>query len=420
MSLSRINLVVIGHKDHGKSTLIGRLLYDSNSITKQKLQEIQSELKKAGDEDFQFAFLLDTLEEEREGGLTIDIMHTPFKTKRNQYTIIDCPGHREFIKKMITGASHADAAILVVSAMEGIEDQTKQHLFLAKILGIQQIIIAVNKMDEIDYKEIMFRKICEELEPILTSLDYKMVPIIPISALHGDNVFKQSKKMEWYNGSQLIKTLDNYVDSSTPPVKKPLRACVQDQYELENKIIIVVKILTGVLEEGKEITFDPSGEKRTVQKIIKFNKRIKRAEPGDSVGIITNGIDEINRGEIISYPQNRAKIIKNFTGMLILFSNIEVRNNDDLIIRCQTAEKTCKVIKILESIDPINFTVDTKFPNLLKDGDFGKVLISPLEPMIIENYLDFPELGRFVVIGNQGTSAAGVVIGKNMSINSEI
>jgi len=410
MSLSRINLVVIGHKDHGKSTLIGRLLYDSNSITKQKLQEIQSELKKAGDEDFQFAFLLDTLEEERKGGLTIDIMHTPFKTKRNQYTIIDCPGHREFIKKMITGASHADAAILIVSAMEGIEDQTKQHLFLAKILGIQQIIIAVNKMDEIDYKELMFRKICNELKPILTSLDYKMVPIIPISALHGENVFKQSKKMRWYNGSQLIKTLDNYVDSSIPPVKKPLRACVQDKYEFENKIIIVIKILTGVLEEGKIIAFDPSGEKRTVQKIIKFNKRIKRAQPGDSVGIIANGIDEINRGEIISYPQNRAKIIKNFTGMLILFSNIEVRNNDEFIIRCQTAEIACKVIRILESIDPINFTVDAKFPSLLKDGDFGKVLIAPLEPMIIENYLDFPELGRFVVIGNQGTSAAGVVI----------
>ncbi|MBS7270699.1 MAG: 50S ribosome-binding GTPase, partial [Candidatus Freyarchaeota archaeon] len=170
MKLSEINLVVIGHKDHGKSTLIGRLLYDSNAIPAQKLQEVEVELKKAGDEGFRFAFLLDTLEEERRGGLTIDIMQTPFKTKKHLYTIIDCPGHREFIKKMFTGASQADAAVLVVSVKEGIQDQTKQHAFLVKTLGIQQLIVAVNKMDEVNYSEAMFKEICEQLQPTLNSL----------------------------------------------------------------------------------------------------------------------------------------------------------------------------------------------------------------------------------------------------------
>ena len=151
MSQRKVNLVVIGHKDHGKSTLIGRLLYDSDVIPEQKLQEIRDELEKSGKKEFEFAFLLDSLEEERKGGLTIDIMQTPFKTRKGSYTIIDCPGHREFIKNMLTGASQADSAVLVVSAKEGIQDQTKQHIFLAKTLGINQLIVAINKMDEVGY-----------------------------------------------------------------------------------------------------------------------------------------------------------------------------------------------------------------------------------------------------------------------------
>ena len=165
--LPKINLVVIGHKDHGKSTLIGRLLYDSKAILEQKLQEIRTELEGTSKQEFKFAFLLDSLEEERKGGLTIDIMQTPFKSKKFFYTIIDCPGHKEFIKKMLTGASQADAAVLVVSAKEGIEDQTKQHAFLAKTLGISQLVVAVNKMDQIDYRESVFAKTCKNLEDIL-------------------------------------------------------------------------------------------------------------------------------------------------------------------------------------------------------------------------------------------------------------
>ncbi len=410
MSLAKINLVIIGHKDHGKSTLIGRLLYDSNAIPEQKLQEVEAELKKAGDEGFRFAFLLDTLEEERRGGLTIDIMQTPFQTKKHLYTIIDCPGHREFIKKMFTGASQADAAVLVASAKEGIQDQTKQHAFLIKTLGIKQLIVAVNKMDAADYEEARFREMRDKLTLILDSLGYKNPPIIPLSALNGENVFKKSEKMQWYKGSSLIDLLDRSVKPSVPPINKPFRGCVQDIYEIEGKKIVVSKILTGELETGKTVNFDPSGERGLVKKIEIFGKEVEKAGPGDSVGLILSKLGEPKRGEVISYPQGRAKVVKSFTAELILFSDTEVRNNSILMIRCGTSENRCKVQKILERIDPINLTVDAEFPKVLKSGDVGKILFSPVEPMCIEKYSEFPELGRFVVEGKKGTEAAGIVL----------
>ena len=410
MSLSKINLVIIGHKDHGKSTLIGRLLYDSNAIPEQKMQEVEAELKKAGDEGFRFAFLLDTLEEERRGGLTIDIMQTPFNTSRHLYTIIDCPGHREFIKKMFTGASQADAAVLVVSAKEGIQDQTKQHAFLIKTLGIKQLVVAVNKMDVANYEEAAFKEICKDLRPILISLDYKNPPIIPLSALNGENVFKKSEKMPWHKGSSLIETLDETVMPSAPPIDKPLRASVQDVYEIEGKKIVVCKILTGKLQEGKIVDFDPSGEEGTVKKIEMFGKEIQEAGPGDSVGLIVNKLEAAKRGEVISSPENRVKTVKSFVAEMILFSDVEVKNHDVLMIRCGTAENECKVEKILERIDPVNLTVDAECPEALKNGDVGKIQFSPLEPMCVEEYSEFPELGRFVVEGKRGTMAAGIIL----------
>jgi elongation factor 1-alpha len=410
MSLSKINLVIIGHKDHGKSTLIGRLLYDSKAIPEQKLREVEAEVKKAGDESFRFAFLLDTLEEERAGGLTIDIMQTPFQTKKHLYTIIDCPGHREFIKKMFTGASQADAAVLVVSAKEGIQDQTKQHAFLIKTLGIKQLVVAVNKMDEANYEEAKFKEICDELLPILNSLNYKNPPIVPVSALNGENVFIKTRRMSWYKGSSLIETLDKTLRPSAPPLDKPLRGCVQDVYEIEGKKIVVCKILTGTLEVGGIVNFDPSGKEGFVEKIEMFGKEIEKAGPGDSVGLILDKLTEAKRGEVISYPQNRAKVVRGFIAEIILFSGIEVKNGDVLKIRCGTAENKCKVQKILERINPINLTVDAKFPEVLRSGEVGKIVFSSKDPICMERYSEFPELGRFVVEGKNGAIAAGIVL----------
>jgi elongation factor 1-alpha len=409
MSLPKINLVVVGHKDHGKSTLIGRLLYDSKAIQEQKLQEIKNELKESGKE-FKFAFLLDSLEEERKGGLSIDIIQTPFKSKKYFYTIIDCPGHREFIKKMLTGASQADAAVLVVSTKEGIQDQTKQHTFLIKTLGINQLVVAINKMDEIAYEKNKYEKTCKELKKILDSLGYEKTPMIPISAFTGDNVFTESKKMKWHTGSTLIETLDKTINPSTLPVNKPLRGFVQDVYPHEHKEIIVCKVETGILERGKQICFNPSGKQGMLKEIQVFGTKTSKAQPGDSVGLLVDGISEIERGEVISYPENKPRKVKNFLAQMILFPEMQIRNNDTLTIRCGTAEKKCEVQTILNEIDPINLTVRTEFPEFLKEESVGQVVLLPLEPLSIEKYSEFPPLGRFVIEGKKGTAGAGLVL----------
>jgi len=410
MSIPRINLVVVGHKDHGKSTLIGRLLYDSKAILEQKLEEIRTELKQTG-KKFEFAFLLDSLEEERKGGLTIDIMQTPFKSRKYLYTIIDCPGHREFIKKMLTGASQADAAVLVVSAKEGIQDQTRQHTFLIKTLGVQQLVVVVNKMDEVAYGESQYQRTCNELKPILKSLGYSDVPMIPISAMKGDNVYKRSERMKWYKGTALIDTLDESITPSKLPLNKPLRGVVQDVYPYENnQQIIACKIETGTLKPRETIVFNPSGKKGFVKKILAFGTATEKAEPGDSVGLIISGIDTVERGEVLSHVDNQPKNVKKFIAEIILVSDIEIKNGSELTVRYGTAEKKCKVQKILSEIDPVNLTLRSKYPEILKDESVGETEFLALEPICVEKYSDFPELGRFVIEGKKGTAAAGIVL----------
>ncbi len=410
MTMPRINLVVIGHKDHGKSTLIGRLLFDSRAIKEQKLNEIQTELKRSG-KKFEFAFLLDSLEEERKGGMTIDIMHTPFKSNKFLYTIIDCPGHKEFIEKMLTGVSEADAAVLVTSAKEGIQDQTRQHAFLIKTLGIEQLVVAINKLDIVDYSEEQYKKTCKELGLILQNLGYQNVPMIPISAIKGDNVFKKSEKMKWYTGPTLIETLDENVVPNILPINKPLRGVVQDIYPYENnQRLVVCKIESGTLIPEKSVVFNPSGKKTVLKKIMEFGSTISKAQPGDSIGLLLEDSSGIERGEILSYHENQPKIVKDFVVEVILFTGIQIKIGDVLTIRCGTAQTKCRVNDILTEIDPVNLDLLTKKPTKLDSESVGELELSALEPLSLELYSDFPELGRFVIEGKKGTVGAGIVL----------
>lgn len=413
MSLPNINLVVVGHKDHGKSTLIGRLLYDSEAIPEQKLQEIREELEKSSKKEFEFAFILDSLEEERTGGLTIDIMHTPFKSKKYFYTIIDCPGHREFIQKMLTGASQAEAAILVVSAKEGIKPQTKEHLFLIKTLGIKQLVVAANKMDMIKYDEEEFRKFSDNLNQMLHSLDYRDVPIVPVSAFYGDNVIKKSDKMGWYCGRTLIEVLDKTVKPLPSLSERPLRCTVQDLYEIEGKKIVVCKVETGTLRSGQSIIVLPSMEKGVVEKIESFGEKIEEAFPGDSIGIVLRGVKNIKRGFVLGHSEEEIEPTNEFVAELIMFSDFTLKVGDTVIVRVGTAETECKVERILNKIDPINLIVEEETPESLENGEVGKVLFEALQPLYLEEYSSFPQLGRFVIVGTRGAVAAGIVLEKN-------
>jgi len=410
MSLPRINLVVIGHKDHGKSTLIGRLLYDSKAIPEQKLQEIRDELEKSGKKEFEFAFILDSLEEERIGGLTIDIMQTPFKSKKYFYTIIDCPGHKEFIRKMLTGASQADAAILVVSAKEGIEPQTKEHLFLIRTLGIKQLVVAVNKMDMTGYNDETFKDISEDIEEALSSLGYSNVPLVPVSAFYGDNITKKSDKTEWYGGETLIEVLDETAKPPLPLSEKPLRCVVQDIYELKGKKIVACRVETGTLKTGQLVIVMPSMKKSLVEKIEAFGEEVNSASPGDSIGAILRGASSVERGNILVSTEDEIRQTEEFVAQLIVFSDFTLETGDTVSIRAGTAETKCKAQRILDKMDPVSLTIRKGKPKYLKNGEVGRVLFEALEPLYLEEYSTFPQLGRFVIVGKRGAVAAGIVL----------
>ena len=410
MSKPWINLVVVGHKDHGKSTLIGRLLYDSKSISQQQIDEIRTELTTSG-KPFEFAFLLDSLEEERQGGLTIDIMQTPFTSKKYRYTIIDCPGHREFIKKMLTGASQADAAVLVASTKEGIEPQTRQHAFLIKTLGIQQLVVAINKMDAVEYQESSYQNISSELTSLLRELGYHNVPMIPVSAMNGANVYAKTDKMKWYNGPTLIEALDETIQPPTTPADKPLRAIVQDTYPYEGtKTIIACKIETGTLQTGTDVIFNPQGQAGRLNKILVYGSEVTCAKPGDPVGLIVEGVDAVERGDVLSYPHNQPNVVKHIVAEVILFSDTPLKVDDEITIRYGTAEKRCRVQKIRSELDPVRFTINSQNPTLLQCDSVGEIELIAREPLCLEKYSDVPQLGRFIIEDKKGAMAAGIVL----------
>ncbi len=418
MSLPRINLVVVGHKDHGKSTLIGRLLYDSNAIPEQKIDEIRTELKQSGN-NFEFAFLLDSLEEERRGGLTIDIMQTPFKSKKYLYTIIDCPGHREFVKKMLTGASQAVAALLVASAKDGIEPQTRQHAFLLQTLGIKQLITAVNKMDAVAYEESQYQKTRHELESLLQALGYHDVPMIPVSAMNGDNVYTQSRKTRWYTGPTLIDALDRHTFPPPPLSRKPLRAVVQDTYPYKGtREIIACKIETGTLMPRTRIVFNPSGKEGVVQKILVYGSEVERARPGDPVGLVVAGVKDVERGEVVSYPHNQPKTTKHIRAKIVMFSDTPLKQGQEITLRYGTAEKQCRVQTILSEMDPVTLRISSKTPNILRGDSIGDVELLALDPMCLEKYSHLPQLGRFVIEDKKGAVAAGIVLETESEVDS--
>ena len=412
MSLPRINLVVVGHKDHGKSTLIGRLLYDSKAIPEQKLQEIVEELRSSG-KAFEFAYILDSLEEERTGGLTIDIMQTPFKSEKYYYTIIDCPGHREFIQKMLTGASQADAAILVASVKEGIEDQTRQHLYLIKTLGIERLVVAANKMDAVGYDENLFKSFMWELRDLLSYLGYRDAPIVPVSAFEGDNVVFRSKNMPWYDGDPLIKVLDKTIAPPKPPSEKPLRCVVQDVYDLDGRDITVCKVETGILRVGDRIVILPIQEERTVKSIDIFGSDAEQAFPGDSVGITFDKPLSLRRGYVLAGSSEDLEPTRNFTAELIIFGDVTLKVGGQVSIRIGTATVNCRVQRILEKIDPVSLTITSVNSDSLVNGEVGKVLFNPEDPIYVERYSEFPQLGRFVIVGGRGAAAAGIILEKN-------
>ncbi len=419
-----LNLVVIGHVDHGKSTLVGHILYRLGLVDQKTLQTLEEEAKKKGKESFKFAWLLDKLKEERERGVTIALTYMKFETRKYIFTIIDAPGHRDFIKNMITGASQADAALLVVSARKGEfeagmspEGQTREHAILAKTMGINQLIVAINKMDatEPPWSQKRYEQIKTILGKFLKSLGYDIskVPFIPVSAWTGDNLIERSPNMPWYDGPTLVEALD-MLQPPPKPVDKPLRIPIQDVYAISGiGTVPVGRVETGVLKVGDRVVFMPPAKVGEVRSIETHHVRIEKAEPGDNIGFNVRGISkrDIKRGDVAGHLDHPPTVAEEFTArVFIIWHPTAITVGYTPVVHVHTASVASRIIEIKAKLDPRTGKVLEENPQFLKMGDAAIVRFKPIKPLVIEKYSEFPPLGRFAMRDMGKTIGIGVVI----------
>lgn len=413
-----LNIVFVGHVDHGKSTTVGRLLFDAGTVDEQTMRKLQEKAKELGKAGFEFAFVMDSLKEEQERGITIDLSHKKFSTQKYDFTIIDAPGHRDFIKNMITGASQADAAVLVVGS-EGVQAQTREHALLCKTLGVQQLIIACNKQDLNNYDQAKFEKQKKEAQDMCKGYGWKLdeVQVIPIASFPGENVVKKLGKMPWYTGATLLEALDN-LKAPVKPTNLPLRLPIQDVYNITGiGVVPVGKVETGILKVGQKIIFMPgptgSGVTGEVKTVEMHHEQFQEAEPGDNVGFNVRGVEkkDIARGDVVGPADNPPTVATEFTAQLIIMNHPTVVTvGYTPVFHIHTAQVACQITEISKKLNPATGEVMAENPDFVKNGDACIVKIRPIQPLCIEKVKEFPPLGRFAVRDSGNTVAVGMCI----------
>ena len=412
-----LNLVFIGHVDHGKSTAVGRLLSDTGHIEPYLIEKYRKLAEEKGKATFEFAWVMDSLKEERERGVTIDVSHKRFNTDKYYFTIIDAPGHRDFVKNMITGTSQADAAVLVVSAIEGPQAQTKEHIFLARTLGVTQLIVALNKMDAVKpaFDQKRYDEVKEEVSKLLKGVGYKLekVQFVPLSAYKGDNATKPSPNMSWYKGPTLLQALD-VLEVPAQATNLPLRLPIQDVYTITGiGTVPVGRVECGVLKPDMKVIFMPSNKVGEVKSIEMHHETLPQALPGDNVGFNVRGIakNDIKRGDVAGPVDNPPMVAKTFVAQIMVLNHPSVITvGYTPVFHCHTAQVACTFIELQKKLDPKTGEVKEENPQFLKAGDAAIVKIQPTKPLVIEKAKDFPQLGRFAIRDMGATVAAGMCI----------
>ena len=400
-----INLAFIGHVDHGKSTLVGHLLLKAGAIAEQQLDDGENK----------FRFVMDKLGEERERGVTIDLAHQKFSTNKYDYTVVDCPGHRDFVKNMITGASQADAAVLVVAANDGVMPQTKEHMFLSMTLGIKQLIIAVNKMDMEDYSEDRFNEVKDEVSTLLKSIgrDPKTTPFIPLSAFEGDNIKEKSDNMPWYKGDTLMDELDKLTPPEKP-VDLPLRIPIQDVYSITGVGTVPVgRVECGVMKQGENFIFEPAGVSGEVKSIEMHHEQFPEAEPGDNIGFNVRGVgkNDIRRGDVAGHTADAPTVAKQFTAQVVVLQHPGVITvGYTPVFHCHTSQTACTFLDLTSKLDPATGQPEKEKPDFIRTGDAAIVEIKPTKPMVMEEARKIPPMGRFAIRDMGQTVAAGLCL----------
>lgn len=410
-----INVAFIGHVDHGKSTTIGRLLYEMGEIPEHVIEKYRKEAQEKGKATFEFAWVMDGLKEERERGLTIDVAHRKFQTEKYYITIVDCPGHRDFIKNMITGASQADAAVLVMDVVDKVQPQTREHVFLARTLGINQLICLINKMDRVNYEKKEYEAAKDALAKVLRIVGYKVeeIPFIPASSYYGENITKKSTKMPWYNGPTLLEAF-NLLKPPEKLVDKPLRIPIQDVYSISGVGTVPVgRVECGVLKTGDKVVFEPAGVSGEVKSIEMHHEAIPEAYPGDNIGFNVRGVakKDLKRGDVAGHPTNPPTVVKDFTAQIVVLQHpTAITVGYTPVVHAHTAQVACKFVQLMKKIDPRTGQAKEENPQFLKTGDAAIVKIEPTKPMVIEKVKDIPPLGRFAIRDMGMTVGAGMVL----------
>ncbi|MFX1575175.1 MAG: translation elongation factor EF-1 subunit alpha [Promethearchaeota archaeon] len=419
-----LNLVIIGHIDHGKSTMMGALLIETGAVTDREARELEKLAKEYDRESWSYAFVFDKLKEERQRGITIDLAFRKFETPNRYFTIIDAPGHADFVKNMITGASQADAAILVVSGKKGemevgiaANGQTREHAYLAQTLGVKQMVVAVNKADIYDYSEGRFNECKESVGDLLKNIGFKLkdVPFVPTSGMAMENLSRKSDKMPWYDGPTLIEAIDKFVVPEKP-LDKPLRLPIQDSYRIKGTGVVPVgRVETGVLKKGDQVIIMPTGFKGEIRSIEMHHEEIPQAVPGDNVGIAIRGItmQDASRGDCLGHPNNPPTVItpkgKWVGQIIVIWHPTAIAQGYTPVIHAHTAQIAAKFISLSKKLDQKTSAVIEDNPKFLKRNEAAIVELQPIKKMCLEKYEVIPEMGRFAVRDMGRTVAVGIV-----------
>ena len=408
MEKENLKFVIVGHVDHGKSTLIGRLFYDTDSLPAEKIEEIERISRELG-RDIEFAFVMDHLQEERDQGITIDTAQTFFHTDKRDYVIIDAPGHKEFIKNMVTGASQAEAAVLIVDAEEGVREQTRRHAYLVGMLGLKQVAVVINKMDKVQFARQRFDEVTAETVKFLESIEIRPIHIVPISAKAGDNVAAKSTHMDWYSGATVLEALDDFA-VSVRPVDKPMRLPIQDVYKIGDKRMLVGRVESGTIHKGQGVVFLPAGSESKVQSIEEFMKPpLKSASAGESIGITLDDSLFIERGQTACPLDSVPQMTHTFRANLFWMSRQPMRDDENLLIKCATQTIAVTSWDIQRKIDSSSLEIIEENATELKNNEIAELTVQTRSPIVLERFCDVPELGRFVVVRGHDIVAGGII-----------
>jgi small GTP-binding protein len=400
-------IIIVGHVDHGKSTLIGRLLYDTGSLPPDKFSEIQKTSEMLGRE-VEFAFVMDSFEEERSRGITIDTTQTFFKTPKRRYVIIDAPGHKEFLKNMITGSSQAEAALLIIDAFEGIRDQTRRHAYILGMLGFKQVCVLLNKIDLVHYSKDKFFELKDQVTDFLKRLNIHPIFVLPISAIRGDNVAQPSEKMPWFDGPTVLQALDTF-----EPLKveeKPLRFPIQDIYSVDGKKILVGRIEAGRFKREESLFLLPEKKIVVVKSIEKFLKNdAVTAGFEESVGICLKGRHRVGRGHILAGDLS-SMISDSIRANIFWMDSRAHQKGETLLFRCVTQEIPCQIEKIYKKFDPASMELIEEEASSISSAEVADVMIHLKGQAVVDPFNDIPEMGRFVLEKDGRPVAGGVIL----------